>query len=304
MTATEESGKVPEQSRNSGIADKLRPDRLVRDTPLLDDLTDQLDRTRKLLTDGPEGAAAVALDRFVGQAEIEARIALELSVREPLALPDRFLEAHRITMRALEVLDREGTREPPVPNIGPLKPIAAAAIEFVAEYIVKSYTQTIISRLRKLYARREIQSEPTSPERRLLAGARVETDRIAGTYGGGGVGAPVIVAGGVALPVLASVTQYLGAINLTDRWVLLGSIAVLFVIFLAFSTVLLRGAAVARRRCRLTMQQPLAALWETIGHAGNPPVDDSVMIASGALVLAALVWFVLPVGAALVYVIF
>jgi hypothetical protein len=52
------------------------------------------------------------------------------------------------------------------------------------------------------------------------------------------------------------------------------------------------------------MQQPLAALWETIGHAGMPPEDDSVMIASGALVLAALVWFVLPVGAALVYIIF
>ena len=304
MTATEDSSATPEQPRGSKLVDKLLPDRLVRETPLLDDLTDQLDRTRKLLTAGPEDAAELALDRFAGQAEIEARIALELAVREPLALPDRFLEAHRITMRALEVLDREGTREPPVPNIGPLKPIAASAIEFVADYIVNSYAQTIIGRLRKLYARREVQSEPKSPERRLLAGARVETDRIAADFSGGGIGAPVIVAGGIALPLLASVTQYLGAINFTNRWVLLASIALLFVIFLAFSTFLLRGAAVAHRRCRLTMQQPLAALWETIGHAGNPPEDDSVLIASGALVLAALVWFVLPVGAAIVYVVF
>ena len=64
---------------------------------------------------------------------------------------------------------------------------------------------------------------------------------------------------------------------------------------------LLRGAAIARRRCRLVMQRPLAALWETVGHAGNPPEDDSVLFGTLAVVLTALLWFVLPGLAAAFY---
>ncbi len=301
MTAVEPS---PEP-RKPKITDKLLPDRLVADTPLLDELTEQLDRTRQLLTGSPEAAAELALARFGGQAEVEARIALQLAVRQPLAQPERFAEAHRITMHALEVLEREGFRDPAVPRrLGPLTPVAQAGVEFVGEYIVKSYAEGIVGSLRKLYARREVQSPPASPERRLLAGARMETDRIAAGFSGGGLGAPALIIGGAAVPVLASVSGYLGALDFTNRWLLLATIGVLFVVFLSFSTILLRGAAVARSRSRLIMQQPLAALWETIGHAGNPPEDDSVLIATAALVLGALVWFVLPVGAAVIYLVF
>ena len=42
------------------------------------------------------------------------------------------------------------------------------------------------------------------------------------------------------------------------------------------------------------MRQPIAALWETIGRAGDPPEDDSVLFATIAIVLTALVWFALP----------
>jgi hypothetical protein len=111
----------------------------------------------------------------------------------------------------------------------------------------------------------------------------------------------VLVVGGLALPVVASLSQYVGAINFTNRSLLMAFIAVLFLLFLSLSTVLLRGAAVARHRSRLIMRQPLAALWETVGHAGDPPEDDSVLIATGAVILAALVWFVLPVGGAIIY---
>lgn len=292
------------QPRRPRITDKLLPDRIVPDTPLLDELTEQLDRTRQLLTGSPEAAAELALARFGGQAEIEARITLELAARQPLAEPGRFAEAHRITMHALEVLEREGFGNPSVPRLGPLTPIVQAGVEFVGEYIVKSYAEGIVGSLRKLYARREVQAAPTSPERRLLAAARIETDRIAAGFSGGGLGAPAIIIGGAALPLLASVSGYLGAIDFTNRWLLLATVAVLFIIFLTFSTMLLRGAAVARSRSRLIMQQPLAALWETIGHAGNPPEDDSVLIATAALMLGALVWFVLPVGAAVIYLVF
>jgi hypothetical protein len=51
------------------------------------------------------------------------------------------------------------------------------------------------------------------------------------------------------------------------------------------------------------MGQPLAALWETLGNAGTPPEDDSVLFASIAVLVTALVWFVLPAAAAIVYVV-
>jgi len=64
---------------------------------------------------------------------------------------------------------------------------------------------------------------------------------------------------------------------------------------------MLRGAAVAHRRAQLVMQRPLAALWETIGHAGAPPQDAGRMYATVAIVLTALVWFVIPAVAAVLF---
>ncbi|MGI8423985.1 MAG: hypothetical protein ACR2NO_07750, partial [Chloroflexota bacterium] len=175
-----------------------RPDEL-----LLDQLADQLDRTRRLLTGTPEEAAERALARIGGERETEARIAAALAAHVPLAEPARFPEAHRLAMAALEVLDREGSRDPKVGRLGPFAPVAALAVEFVAEYIVKSYAQAIAGRLATLYARRETQAAP-GPERRLLASARAETARVAAGFRGGGPAAPLLVAGGAALPLLAS----------------------------------------------------------------------------------------------------
>ncbi|MGE5595635.1 MAG: hypothetical protein ACM3S1_06310 [Hyphomicrobiales bacterium] len=273
------------------------------DELLLDELTEQLDRTRRLLTGNPEAAAEAALARMGGQREAEMRIAADLAVMAPLAQPERFAEAHRLTMRALEVLDREGSRDPGTPRLGPLSPVLAVGIEFVAEYIVKSYAESIAQRLRTLYARREAQCPPGAPERRLLASARVEMDRLAPTFSGGGTLAPILFVGGALVPLLASFTNLIGAIDFGNRAVVWVGLAVLFVLFLALSTVMLRGAAVAHRRSTLIMQRPLAALWETIGHAGNPPENDSTLFATVAIVLTAVVWFVIPAVAGLVLVI-
>ncbi|MCI0569419.1 MAG: hypothetical protein L0Y66_01580, partial [Myxococcaceae bacterium] len=117
-----------------------RPEELV-----VDQLADQLDRTVSLLRGSANEAAERALARFAGQQEVESRIAAELADRRPLAEPARFLESHQLAMHALEVLDRDGFRDPPVPRwLGPLRPVAAFASEFVAEYIVKSYAQSIV----------------------------------------------------------------------------------------------------------------------------------------------------------------
>ncbi|MBA4179958.1 MAG: hypothetical protein C0506_05150 [Anaerolinea sp.] len=303
MTSESEPAAEPGQTRESklqGLRSKIgefRPDDLL----LLDELTDQLERTRRLLRGETEEAAEAALARFSGQAEVEARIAAELAVSAPLAQPDRFGEAHRLAMRAVEVLEREGSRSPRVPRLGPLRPVVEAGAEYIAEYIVKSYAENIVTSLKKLYARREAQCAPQAPERRLIAHARLEMDRVAPTYSGGGLGAPFLLLGGLLVPLVASVTQYAGAIDFANRWVLFGGLGVLSVLFFLLSGMLLAGASVARRRSKLIMHQPLAALWETVGHAGRPPEDDATLFALAALILTAMLWFVLPAAGAVIY---
>lgn len=277
---TDASSPGPRQPR--------RPDEL-----LLDELTDQLEATRRVLTGSPADAAERALGRIGGASEADARLASDLALSTPLAEPDRFEEAHRLVMRSVELLDRDGHRDPPVVTIGPLRAVARPAVEFVAKFIVRSHTKSVIDDLVKLYSQRESQAEPKSPERRVLARARLDTQRLAPSYSGGGIGALVLLGAGAAVPALASLGQQLGAISVDARWVV-GGTAVALLLFVILAWVLLRGAAVARHRSKLVMGQPLTALWETIGHAGDPPEDDSVLYATIGIVLTALVWFALP----------
>ena len=98
-------------------------------------------------------------------------------------------------------------------------------------------------------------------------------ERLGPKYGGGGIGAPLLLVIGAGVPALASLGQQMGAIDL-DRRLVLPGVALPLVVFALLSWLLLRGAAVARRRSQLIMGRPLAALWQTIGHAGDPP-DES-----------------------------
>lgn len=270
--------------------EQRRPDEL-----LLDELTAQFERTRQLLRTSPEAVAARALERLGGQAEVEARIAVQLAREAPLAFPDRFGEAHRQAIRALEVLDREGFTSPPVRGFGPLNGLLEPAVEFVAEYIVRSYAESVAGRLRALYARREAQAPPSTGERTLLARARVEMDRLSPGFSGGGLLAPLLLVGGLLVPALAGAGNVIGGVPLGSPAVVLPGLALLFVAFYVLSAVLLQGAAVARRRSRLIMSAPLAALWETVGEAGHPPEDDSTMFGAVAVLLTALAWVILPV---------
>ena len=284
------------------MPDRLSPDRLIHETPVLDQLTGQLDRTRRLLAGDAEEAAEAALARFSDTEGIGAHIAIELAAMDPLAAPDRFPEAHRIALRALEVLDREGSRDPHVPNLGPFSVVVEYVVETVAQYIVKSYAQDIANALKRLYTRREAQCPPGLPERRILARARMEMDRIAPGYGGGGFGPLAFVFGGIFIPLLASAAKSLGGISVSKP-LLIGGLGFLFLFSLALSSMLLQGASMAHRRSRLIMEQPLAALWETIGHAGNPPEDDAVSLATVAVIVTALIWFVLPAAGAILFVV-
>lgn len=266
---------------------------------LLDELQSTLESTRGVLAGNPEESALRALDRLGVQSEVEAGLAAELAARAPLAVPGRFSEAHRLAMQALEVLDREGARNPRIPRIGPLRPLAAMAVRFVAAFIIGRYVSAITGRLWALYARREAQSLPGSESRSLLRAARVESERMMRAFGGGPSAALGLVGGGVVGGLFASMTPLLG--KLTNQTVLGVTLLVMIVLFFSLSWVMLRGAALARHRSRLIMGPPLAALWETIGAAGGPPEDDSSMIATIAIICAAGAWIVLPIAATVVF---
>ncbi|GAB4336437.1 MAG: hypothetical protein Kow0010_24290 [Dehalococcoidia bacterium] len=281
------------------VSDRIvRPDKLV-----VDELTEQLEQTRRLLLGRTGDAIEAALRDEPGHDAAELDITADLADRAPLAAPERFIPAHRLALHALEVLDQHGTREPPLPPLGPLGPVATAAVTFVADYIVKSYLASVVGAMRTLYTRREALCDRASPERRMLAQARVEVERIEGTYRGGGKSIPLIVAAGAAVPAVASLGNYLGAIPVKDPAIIVGGLVALFLVFMVLSWVMARGARLARRRSRLVAGQPLAALWETIGRAGSPPSDQSTLIASIAIVLPLLAWFVIPAAVALVLIV-
>ena len=273
----------------------VRPDRLV-----VDELTEQLEQTRRLLLGRTGDAIEAALRDEAGHDAAELDITADLADRAPLAAPGRFVEAHRLALHSLEVLDQHGTREPPLPALGPLGPVARGAVTFVADYIVKSYLASVVGAMKTLYTRREALCDRAAPERRMLAQARVEVERIEATYRGGGRSIPLIVAAGAAVPAVASLGNYLGAIPVDDPAIIVGGLVALFLVFMVLSWVMARGARLARRRSRLVAGQPLAALWETIGRAGSPPSDQSTLIATIAIVLPVLAWFVIPAAVALV----
>jgi hypothetical protein len=63
---------------------------------------------------------------------------------------------------------------------------------------------------------------------------------------------------------------------------------------LAHPGFVLRGAALASRRIRLSVSPPLSALWRTVGSCGKPPQDPSRRFAVVAISLTLGVWIVLP----------
>jgi hypothetical protein len=274
------------------VAEEGAPGRT--DKLILDELTDQLDQTFKLLRGDIDQAADLAFAQIKVDTAAEARLLNELAEREPLAHPERFTDAHRLAMHAMEVLDRDGWRHPRLPRLGPLHAPARWAVEFVAQYVVRSYVADTVRSLARLYARRESQSPTESPERRVLARARIQVDRLSLGFRGGASGLPTVLIGGAAIPVVASLARQFGAVKPGEP-VLIGGGSVLFVIFAVLAFVLLQGAGLARRRVNVVGRQPMEALYETIGHCGRPPEDDADTIALVAIGLTALTWFILPV---------
>lgn len=258
-------------------------------------LVDQIDALRVLRADTDEEKGRL-LEQIGGKGIVEQEMVSQMSAIRPLHHPDRFEEAHRMMMRGIEVLDRNGPRPAKVPNVGPLRPIAQWLVQQVTRWIVKSHLNRLTGRICGLYEKREANSDWGTREHAMLRRARLDARRVQANSSGNALGLPTFLLGGAALTSVGSGLQSLArtAMDSTLGISLLGFIAV-FVLG-ALSWVALYSAGVARRRIRLSTDQPMRALWETIGAAGKPPRDESYNFAVYAIVLLVLAWIVIPLA--------
>lgn len=263
-------------------------------------ILDRIDALKVLRADTPEEKGAL-LERIAGRGKPEQDIVSELSKVRPLWRPDRFEEAHRMAMRSLEVLDRNGARSPKLPRLGPLTPPAAYVVEQMTRWIVKGHQNTMVTRVRKLYERREANSVWGSPEHHMLRRARIDAARVEPGYKGNPLGLPTFLLGGAVLSSVASGLNRFVAWAFNDTVGVIIFALVFGVVFFGLAWAALYSAGVARRRIRLCTDQPMKALWETIGACGTPPKDGSYDFAVYAIVLLALAWVLVPMAGWLLF---
>ena len=80
--------------------------------------------------------------------------------------------------------------------------------------------------------------------------------------------------GGLLIPLGLSLWR-LASGTTREWWIALLAGAIGVAVGFLVSWFVLRGAALAGRRARLSVTQPLAELWRTVGNCGSPPKDQS-----------------------------
>jgi hypothetical protein len=268
---------------------------------VLDELSKQFEQFRILRTGADTDATERLLDQLGAHDPVEAQIVLELSAQRPLGHPERFIEAHVLAMRSLEVLDRNGARVPPIPNIGPLKPIAQFFVQLVTRFIVRNHQADVVDAIRNLYTRRLAWCAPDDPSRMPMIRARLDAERVATTYKGNPIGVPTFLLGGAVVSGAASGLRVVTQAAVGSRLAAGLAVGIAFIVLGGLSWTILRGAAVAHHRIRITVQEPLKALWETIGRCGRPPEDDAQQFAVYAIVLTVVGWLLLPLGVLFIF---
>ncbi len=258
-------------------------------------LLDRIDALRVLRADSAEEKGRL-LEEIGGPGRVEQDIVDQLAKIKPLWELDRFPEAHRHAMRALEVLDRNGVRGAPMPRgLGPLRSIVGVVVQLVTRWIVRGYQNKLATDIRKLYERREANSIWGSPAHVVLRRARINAVQVELGLKSNPIGIPGFLLGGAALSGLLSLIgeALTRAIDSPGGRVTLGVVTGL--VLLGLSWVALYAASIARRRIRLSTEQPVRALWDTIGAAGDPPRDHSYHFALVAIVLLVLAALAVPI---------
>lgn len=236
------------------------------------------------------------LDELGAQGRVEQEMVAELAAARPLAHPERFAEAHAVAMHALEVLSRNGTRAPSQLRVGALTPVARGLVQTVITLIVRQHQTHVVNSIRDLYVRRLAWIPAGDPSRMSVVRARLDVERSMAAYKKSGGGIPTFLVGGAAASTVAGAARGAAGSAFGSRVGVAIAVIVTFLLLAGASWVILHAAAVARRRIRLTLDRPLAALWETVGWCGHPPEDAARTFALVAIGLTFVGIVVIPVG--------
>lgn len=256
-------------------------------------LIDRIDALRILRASSDEERDRLLL-RIGGSGLVEQEMARELASMRVLAHPSRFEEAHCVMVRGIEVLHRNGSRPPGFRRLGFLSLVPRWITHQAIQFIVRSHLQSLTRTIGRLYEQREASCAWNTPEHSLLRRCRLDMHRVRDGLESRAIGLPAFIFGGA---VLTSVGSGLQAVLRFARGSTIGIVVaatVLVGVLVALSWAALYSAAVARRRIKLAVEQPLGALWETIGDAGNPPRDDSFNFAAYSILLLVLSWVIVP----------
>ena len=262
---------------------------------LLDDLDEKLAAFQAFRKSDGEAANQI-LGSLGAQDDVDATIVLELSSPAPLGHPDRFPEAHRLAVRGLEVLDRNGGKSVRVRGLGPLSPIASFLAQQVAQFIIRSHQGSVAQKMLLLYGRREANARDEDPAKLMLTRARIQMQRLTPGFKRNALGVPLFVIGGAVASTALGLLQRTAVAALKDTVAQIAAVVAVGLVLVGVAWVVLRGSAVARRRIHLTLDGPIGALWQTIGRCGEPPRDPSRVFALIALILAALPLILIPAG--------
>lgn len=179
-------------------------------------LLDQIDSLRVLRADTDEEKGAL-LEQIGGKGVVEQEMVTQMAAIRPLQHPDRFEEAHRMVMRAIEVLDRNGQRPAVLPRLGPLRPVATWLVQLVTRWIVRNHLSRLLGRICGLYERREANSEWSTREHSMLRRARLDARRVHAGMNGKALGLPTFLLGGAFLGSIASALQSVARAALDSR---------------------------------------------------------------------------------------
>jgi hypothetical protein len=247
-----------------------------------------------------------AISEYLDQMEVtgprEREMLGELARTTTLADPDRFPAAHRRAVSSLETLGRHGYHGSlAAQGMGPFRNAIRWMIQLVARYVVVSYLRQVSIDLRNLYWLREMETDGPAPERPELRRSREDAEALVAIFKRREIGLPTFVIGGILIPVFATGWRLTQGVAFRNWWAAAITGLVVALVVVGGSWVILRGAALASRRIRLSTRGPLEDLWRAVGHCGRPPKDQSRKFAIVAISLTVGAWVVLPAAVAIAF---
>jgi hypothetical protein len=148
--------------------------------------------------------------------------------------------------------------------------------------------------MRNLYWLREMQAPNNSKEKTMLRRARMDAEDLVTIMQSRELGLPSFILL-LLIPLGATVWRLVSGFTF-GTWYEATAVALVGVaIGVGLSWVMLHGSALAGRRIRISVHEPLVSLWKTVGWCGNPPRDQSRKLALIGIVVMVGVWIVLPI---------